>query len=147
MSKLSRDTLKEIVKECLIELLSEGLTKGNVNKLSESINLSSKKNVVEKNSVNKNISKILPTKKELNNKFVENTNKIISKATNDPILAEIFADTAVTTLQEQNSADQTGKFIANSNDTYKNIVSNNNPEDIFGDASSNWAHLAFGDNK
>jgi hypothetical protein len=37
MAKVSRSALKSIVKECLVELLAEGLTGGDTQELNESI--------------------------------------------------------------------------------------------------------------
>lgn len=152
MSKLDKNTLKSIVKECLIEILSEGLTNGNTQKLSESINnnTNTKIKTEEKNNSipvqnKKNIAKILPQKKQINENFIDKTQQIIKKTTNDPVLAEIFADTALTTLQEQNSADNKTSFNPKSNDQYKNFMNENDPSDIFGEASNNWANLAFRD--
>ena len=152
MSKLDKNTLKSIVKECLIEILSEGLTNGNTQKLSESINniTNTKIKAEEKNNSipvqnKKNIAKILPQKKQINENFIDKTQQIIKKTTNDPVLAEIFADTALTTLQEQNSADNKTSFNPKSNDQYKNFMNENDPSDIFGEASNNWANLAFKD--
>lgn len=152
MSKLDKNTLKSIVKECLIEILSEGLTNGNTQKLSESINNITNTKIKSEEKINsipiqnkKNIAKILPQKKQINENFIDKTQQIIKKTTNDPVLAEIFADTALTTLQEQNSADNKTSFNPKSNDQYKNFMNENDPSDIFGEASNNWANLAFRD--
>lgn len=152
MSKLDKNTLKSIVKECLIEILSEGLTNGNTQKLSESINNITNTKIKTEEKINsisiqnkKNIAKILPQKKQINENFIDKTQQIIKKTTNDPVLAEIFADTALTTLQEQNSADNKTSFNPKSNDQYKNFMNENDPSDIFGEASNNWANLAFRD--
>lgn len=152
MSKLDKNTLKSIVKECLIEILSEGLTNGNTQKLSESINNNTNTKIKAEEKINsipvqnkKNIAKILPQKKQINENFIDKTQQIIKKTTNDPVLAEIFADTALTTLQEQNSADNKTSFNPKSNDQYKNFMNENDPSDIFGEASNNWANLAFRD--
>jgi len=149
MSKLDKNTLKEIVKECLIEILSEGLTNGNTQKLSESFNIKQQKQDIVSTNINQksNVAKLLPSKKEINKTFIENTNKIIKNVTNDPVLSEIFADTALTTLQEQNSADNKKQFIAKSNDPLQNFVNDNDPQDIFGNAATNWESLAFGNKK
>ena len=152
MSKLDKNTLKSIVKECLIEILSEGLTNGNTQKLSESINNITNAKIKTEEKINsipiqnkKNIAKILPQKKQINENFIDKTQQIIKKTTNDPVLAEIFADTALTTLQEQNSADNKTSFNPKSNYQYKNFMNENDPSDIFGEASNNWANLAFRD--
>ena len=99
MAKVSKSLLKEIVKECLVEILAEGLTGGNVNTLKESV-----ENVSYAH--NRNIKSMLPPKKSkkvVNENFKENTRKVISAATSDPVMAALLEDTANTTLQEQNS--------------------------------------------
>ena len=42
MAKVSRSMLKSIVKECLVELLAEGLSGGDTASLNESLSLESK---------------------------------------------------------------------------------------------------------
>lgn len=143
MPKVNRKMLKNIVKECLVEILAEGISGGDVEELNESFEESKPRLMPRLNEQKSRPSK----KKQANNKFEENTQRAISKATNDPIMAELLADTAKTTLQEQNGADSPGKFTAKGSDTYSKIVESNDPMELFGNSSSNWAHLAFADNK
>ena len=144
MAKLSRETLKEIVKECLVEILAEGISGGDTRSLTESFDTVSSQNSAK----SRNISRMLPPKKEkpVNENFEKNLDKTISATTKDPVLAELLADTARTTLQEQNSSDQPNKFVAKSHDQASMIAEQNNPEDLFGgEAANNWAKLAFFD--
>jgi hypothetical protein len=143
MAKVNRKMLKNIVKECLVEILAEGISGGDVEELNESFEEAKPRLMPRLNEQKSRPSK----KKQANNKFEENTQRAISKATNDPIMAELLADTAKTTLQEQNGADSPGKFTAKGSDTYSKIVESNDPMELFGNSSSNWAHLAFADNK
>lgn len=146
MAKLNRETLKEIVKECLVELLAEGLTNGNTSALTESFDHIQKSSPTRQ----KNINRMLPPKSDnkINERFEDNINKTISKTTQDPVLASILADTAKTTLQEQNNADQPNKFVsAQGHDQASRVVGQSSPEEIFGgEAANNWAKLAFADN-
>jgi hypothetical protein len=137
MAKVSRKMLKSIVKECLVEILAEGLTGGNSHELNESIS-----SVKSSRSLDNNISS---NKKVVNEKFEDNTRKIISHATKDPVMAELLADTAQTTLQEQNGADRPNQFTAKPTDTYSQIANESDPMDLFGGSSNNWAALAFSD--
>ena len=140
MAKVSKSLLKEIVKECLVEILAEGLTGGDVKTLKENV-----ENVSYAH--NRNIQKMLPpknTKKVTNKKFKENTKKAISAATKDPVMASLLADTAKTTLQEQNQADGPANFAGKPTDNASKIVSESDPSELFGESSNNWAHLAFG---
>jgi len=137
MAKVSRKMLKSIVKECLVEILAEGLTGGNSQELNESIS-----SVKPTRSLDRNFSN---NEKIVNEKFEDNTKKIISHATKDPVMAELLADTAQTTLQEQNGADRPNQFTAKPTDTYSQIASESDPMDLFGGSSNNWAALAFSD--
>jgi hypothetical protein len=143
MAKVSKELLKEIVKECLVEILAEGLTGGDVKSLKENVD-----NVSY--IPNKNIQSMLPPKKRKkvsNKSFEDNTRKAINAATSDPVMAALLEDTAKTTLQEQNSADSPGKFAGKATDSASKIVSEADPSELFGEAASNWSHLAFSGQK
>ena len=147
MAKVSRSMLKSIVKECLVELLSEGLSSGNTQDLSESFKTPSIKlqNTQDKSRLNS--ANTLRSDKVVNPKFENNTKQVISNATNDPVMAALLEDTAKTTLQEQNDADSPNRFSAKPTDSYSQAVSNSDPMELFGGASNNWASLAFSDTK
>ena len=85
--------------------------------------------------------------KVVNESFEENTRKVISNATSDPVMASLLEDTANTTLQEQNSADSSNRFAAKATDSYSRAVDSSDPVELFGEASNNWAALAFSGNK
>ena len=140
MAKVSRDMLKSLVKECLVEILAEGLTGGDTEELNESFSMSKPKKTFKQTM--KEVEKPA-SQKVVNERFEENTQKIISQATNDPIMAAILSDTAKTTLQEQNTADRPNQFNAKPTDTYSQIASESDPMELFGGASNNWASLAF----
>ena len=61
--------------------------------------------------------------------------------------SRLLEDTANTTLQEQNSADSSNRFAAKATDSYSRAVDSSDPVELFGEASNNWAALAFSDNK
>lgn len=132
MAKLSKSALKEVIKECLIEILAEGLSSGNTNTLQENFN--SHKSRPAKSQVPKKVK---------NKNFDVNTKTTIKSVTNDPVMSSIFADTAKTTLQEQIGAEKHG--IVQGGDMAQNAVASSNPEELFGESSSNWANLAFSD--
>lgn len=138
MAKVSRSMLKSIVKECLVELLAEGLSGGDTESLNESLSL--------RNTVTK-AEKTFTSSKVVNPRFEEKTKQVISQATKDPIMASILEDTAQTTLQEQNTADRPNQFTAKPIDTYSQIVNESDPMEMFGGVSNNWASLAFSDSK
>ena len=130
MAKISKALLKNLIKECIVEVLAEGL--GNsATELNESIKTS-------------NLKRNTKTKKVKNENFEKSIQDKTQGITEDPVLAEIFADTARTTLQEQVAADsQKAKFVANGGDAASQAVANSDLGDLFGDATSNWADLAF----
>ena len=135
MAKVSRSALKSIVKECLVELLAEGLTGGDTQELNESISVN------QANNTRNNVKQ----KKVKNKNFEDKTQKIIDQATSDPIMADILADTAKTTLQEQADADRSNRFTAKPKDAYSQLASESDPMELFSGTSSNWANLAFSD--
>ena len=137
MAKVSRSMLKSIVKECLVELLAEGLSGGDTESLNESLSL---------RDTIPSAAKTFSSSKVVNPRFEEKTQQIISQATKDPIMASILEDTAQTTLQEQNGADRPNQFTAKPTDTYSQIASESDPMSMFEGASENWAALAFSDN-
>ena len=70
---------------------------------------------------------------------VDNT---VNKVTNDPVMAALLADTATTTLQEQYAAGEPGASVSE-----EGVALESQGADIFGEASQNWAQLAFSDGK
>ena len=146
MAKVSKELLKEIVKECLVEILAEGINGGNVASLNESIETHIPQKRPQRNSQSRLMKNILPPKEKVKNEsFERNLNKTISHATKDPVMASLLADTAKTTLQEQNSADSGNRFAAKPTDNASKIVAEADPSELFGGAASNWAQLAFAD--
>lgn len=175
MAKLSRDDLKGIVKECLLEILSEGLN-SSLDNLVESkradsiqalkrtrrqINEDQYRSPQNRNVRNSEVESLKQrmkyldtlkvgesanTEKVVNQQFQQRVEQTTSSLTNDPILSEIFKDTAATTLQEQLSADSKSPSAAPPAvaDAYSLKVAQSNPEDLFGgEAASKWATLAF----
>lgn len=173
MAKLSRDDLKGIVKECLLEILSEGLNTSLENVVESKqasrtprrsknmINEDQYRKPQNKNVRNSEIESLKQrmkyldtlqvgektnTKKVVNQQFEQKVAQTTSSLTNDPILSEIFKDTAATTLQEQLSAESRSpaNTAPKSTDVYSQKVAQSNPEDLFGgEAASKWATLAF----
>ena len=147
MAKVKRSVLKEIVKECLLEILFEGIDsepgydeepirearRPRAPRPSSNGDLAA---AVRRSTNNQNQAK--PQKEGLTETFV---NTAVSELTQDPMMASIFADTAQTTLQEQRQsegrrapADNAAAVIDNTEDM----------SDIFAGAG-NWAAIAFGE--
>lgn len=139
--KVTRSELKNVVKECLIEILQEGL-------------LDTKKSISESRSqaqssalqqIKKSIS--LPPRAEsqqlapkkfstaLDTPVGEQSRSIVPKLTKDPTLQSLLEDTARTTLGQQNAA-ETRKGPAAATDI---------PLDSLMQSEGLWAKLAFAD--
>ena len=133
MSKVSRSVLKSLVKECLVEILAEGLVDSN-----RQIQESKKRKTQPKRK--KTVKQVLKT--ESVSQEIPNT---IKNVTSDPLMQSIFADTAKTTLVEQQAADSNKRVVAG--DRISQAVDQNDPTELFGEAANNWAALAFSEKK
>jgi hypothetical protein len=138
MSKLTRGALKSIVKECLVEILSEGLM-GNT--------MASRKKIIKKSNQTKNV-KAARAKNE-NRDFDEKIKNTVSSITSDNIMQEILADTARTTLQEQMSQENrrsSSSYLLN-DENGNTSQAGIDISEMVDQTSSNWSHLAFADKK
>ena len=133
MSKVSRSVLKSLVKECLVEILAEGLVDSG-----RQIQESKKRKTQPKRK--KSVKQVLKT--ESVSHEIPDT---IKNVTSDPLMQSIFADTAKTTLVEQQAADNNKRVVAG--DRISQTVDQNDPADLFGEAANNWAALAFSEKK
>lgn len=148
MSKITKDDLKFIVKECLIEILAEGLS-NKTSRLSESRKKRSYAKAKDK-SIKKSpayLDNIVYGSKE---KQVRKSPNIKTNISDNSVLNEIFADTAQNTLQEQIAAEnhksRNYSMPGPNADNATKIVASHAPEEIFGgDAASKWSKLAFFD--
>ena len=138
MAKLTKNQLKSIVKECLVEILSEGLASNAdiMVEAREKPRTTRKKQVRRKESV-RSASLDETT-------FNRAAEQRAASITDDPIMQSILADTAKTTLQEQVHADKGAG--ANMQET---VAPGKNIEDlpIFAEGAQNWAALAFSEKK
>ncbi len=169
MSSKSKAVLKNIVKECLIEILAEGLVGNNKASINESRELrgamqesyeKSSNRVIHERSLQQP-SQITKSRKNTQRRpsyldsikmgvdsaksNVENEiqNKVKS-LTSDPIMNDILTDTAMTTLQEQKEGSRaSGPSVMAGGDQAAKIVNQSSPEDLFGGQASKWADLAF----
>jgi hypothetical protein len=132
MSKLKRSVLKSVVKECLLEILSEGIgTNTNAAEI-----IQSRGNAAAQQDLSES------TERHTQNNSMKDA---IAGITDDPILAEVLGDTAQTTLVEQTSADRKGqlrKMRATSSHPAGTSEQSQEP-----DGNSHWAALAFADKK
>jgi len=150
MSKLLRSELKDIVKECLIEILAEGIGSNTKNKkqprqrTNKSLSSNKNKSYLDNIRYNKK-SKTVPD--EYGAIPLAKENKIKTNITQNATLNEMLADTAESTLREQLSAERRGSQVPAGNmDPASKIVDQNTPESLFGaNAANKWSQLAFFD--
>jgi hypothetical protein len=156
--KVSKKLLKQIVKECLIEILTEGL--GSIVPTSPAIYPSTvpgtNRDVLMAGQMMERYvppepmetpmprrQAPPPTPSRLNQQ-VASAVKELASATRDPMMASIFADTARSTLMEQGINDRPIQTVDPRADRAAKIVDAVPPEQLFGDeAASKWAALAF----
>ena len=143
MAKVKRSVLKQLIKECLVEILVEGISADSniANALVEAATPqpSSKNNKGYKREV----ERINSQRKKLDGIRVNDLNEqIINNVTEDPMMADIFRDTAQTTLQEQGMSNNARDARRVPADAASQAVANNDLEDLF-EGAGNWAALAF----
>lgn len=134
MAKLTRTALKSIVKECLVEILAEGLAS-----TGETL-LESRTAQVRRPKAKKTALPNFNNKRTISETLL---NKI-SAATSDPIMTDILKDTAMNTLPNQLGADQNMSFVnrVSQGDQATKVMAESDPLDMF-DGANNWETLAF----
>ena len=138
--KLSRSKLKGIVKECLLEILQEGV--GNIpKKTKSSVKVQAKSNHNNRSSLERDFLESIPRKPR--GPLVSETE--IRSMTGDPILESIFKDTAQTTLVDQTNSSKFADIPAAAGPAAM-AVAQNEIGDLF-EGSQNWADLAFSSTK
>ena len=144
--KMRRSMLKELVKECLVEILSEGI--GYDDDLVETRRPAPR----DFGDNSEMIEKMQKRKRMLNEKITyseekskPNQDHLVNGVTNDPVMAEIFRDTAQTTLMEQGMSNNARPSFTPGGGAAA-VAHENDPSDIFSGAE-NWATLAFSSGK
>jgi hypothetical protein len=140
--KMSREQLKALVKECLVELLSEGL--GHVELASQV----PPPGLVDSRIVGESKRRQQKTAEgRVPSKALMDAVKMESKG--DPVLRDILADTAVNTLptmlaNSTSSGDALVPLSGQGVGRAEMIVASASPEELFGDeTASKWSALAF----
>tara|TARA_B100000131_G_scaffold110724_2_gene107717 strand:- start:5592 stop:6020 length:429 start_codon:yes stop_codon:yes gene_type:complete len=139
MAKITRATLKGIVKECLVELLAEGLDSSpERTQISES-----KRKEKRKQALLKEEARLAANRKKLENRVTDT----VATVTDDPIMQSILSHTATTTLQEQlNNEPASNAGNMNFSDISSDAAGIN-LDSIFSSPQENWSALAFADKK
>ena len=150
---MSRNALKAIVKECLVEILNEGL--GNVQFVSQAPRVTEQRQR-QVSRPRPAYDPALDTRSGLHTDALKSAIKEGSGG--NPMLAEMLADTAVTTLPEQlkhgdragRQQEGTGMPVSAAPALSQQEQFKGNPDEIFtgaaspgADGTSYWADLAF----
>jgi len=143
MMAISKSQLKSIVKECLIEILSEGMgqTSGQLaERLHKSANKPLPKTTTHSTILQQNAAK---TRMQLSSSTLKEVIK--RESGGDKIMADILADTAANSLPAMLENDRV-KTPLPPTGTVERLVASATPDQLFGeDAASKWAALAFAD--
>ena len=132
MAKINKSQFKAIVKECLVEILTEGLNEN-------SAALNNRKHVEKKRRSEER--RLVEHRK----KFETTVDSTVAHVTDDPIMQSILQDTARTTLQEQIANESSPSARAHSMSTAPagNSAAGIDLDNIFSDPGGNWSKLAF----
>lgn len=136
--KLTKDDLKQIVKECLVEILTEGMGTSipSVNEV--------KKQTLQKKAVPHVASVMRQTAEKTRMPSAALKEAIKVESGGNPIMASILADTAANSLPSMLESDTPGKFAPAPTGTAERVVAASAPEELFGEeTASRWANLAF----
>ena len=135
---MTKKELKSLIKECLMEILVEGVGP-NLHTLVETTQTRKVSKKTHKNlSTRKSVGPRTARKKLVDQQLQSN----IKELTPDPVMASIFADTAMTTLTEQNvSPHSSSRFSTRAEDEAAEATKKLNPMELNG--SQNWSKLAF----
>ena len=141
--KISKSDLKTIIKECLLEILNEGLG-------STAAQLENKQTSVTKqlftnnsrsqsmNSSNRNYSN------DMHRASPQLKNAIMESAGGNKIMESILADTAASTLPKMIQNDSKSTPLQVPGGLAEQVVAHASPEELFGsEISGKWANLAF----
>jgi hypothetical protein len=142
--KMSKEQLKVLVKECLIELLSEGLGSTNFGVQR------STSGFVDSRVVGESLKRVQQKRSAASGIPSRELIEAVKRESNgNAVLQDILADTAVTTLPAmlKNSTPSGEALVPLSGQGVgqaEMIVASASPEELFGDkAASKWSALAF----
>jgi len=146
MAKMTRSALKGIVKECLVEILSEGLETSLVPATS-TVSRSRKQNV-KRRAIQSEEKRL----KEHRQRLETRVSSAVSSATEDPVMQEMLQQTAMTTLQEQLSNEIPGNDVSPLSVMQESSPGTSagagiNLDSIFSAPRENWSELAFTEKK
>ena len=140
MAKMKRSVLKQLIKECLVEILIEGIdSESGVEALVEASRPRPSSNR-RKDKYESELKRIEKQRAALDSKKVNED--VIKSITSDSVMADILRDTAQTTLVEQGVKNSQTTQHRTASDAASQAVATNDLEDLF-EGVGNWANLAF----
>lgn len=155
MTPMTRSDLKNIVKECLVEILAEGIG----GKINESRKPSPAASSVTQKGVDKQLAEMQKMRQTIANKVQygqasapakqpaqSSVKNLVKSVTNDEIMASLFADTALTTLQEQVESDRR-LLKGHSQDSAPESDAPVGGSGFSEEMALHWSSLAFSDPK
>jgi hypothetical protein len=144
--KITKTELKSIVKECLVEILSEGLgeTLSSVQNISQKKAMSNQSSFLENDRKQQAVTSLQHTARRQSPELRE---AIRREAGGNKVMESILADTAASTLPNMLQNEGRSPVPGGARGGMaEQIVASVNPEELFGeDATSKWANLAFMD--
>lgn len=154
--KMTRQDLKGIVKECLVEILSEGLV-STQQRISESRQSHSRPPMQEQRAspvarpATADKISFLPSKDDIRRaaRPAQDQSQVLARSlTSDPVLADIFADTARSGAHNKLNEASTSTvnhemMIASAGDAAAKVMLQSDPADVFSESAGKWAALAF----
>lgn len=146
---ITRNELKSIIKECLVEILVEGMGSSPVQSMQEA----RKKQPVHRQQPTPHVSTVMrnnasriKVQPQTNHRAINPAIKeaIMREAGGNDVMASILADTAEKTLPSMIENDRTKLVPQAAGGSAERIVASANPEELFGkETTSKWAELAF----
>lgn len=137
-TKLTKSQLKAVVKECLIEILQEGLSFSSDAVYAEGV----RKTPPQRQNQHQSVQTQAPPRRAPSSALIA---AIKSEARGNNVMADILADTAMTTLPNMLSHGDSGGGLSESTQhgVSQTEQFSGNPDDVFGSAAAKWADLAF----
>jgi hypothetical protein len=149
---MTRNELKELVREVLVELITEGASPRaqRPSPMKEAASPPPMRRTINGMSLDRPAIPGAQRQQQQPRPEAARTSaaaaqRAVKGLTSDPVLSSIFSDTAATTLQEQISAERMGPGRIATPESM--ALAETDPTDLFGGGSANWATLAFAEDR
>ena len=157
---MTRDELKKIIKECLVEILAEGVGSALTERAGQARTLPRPAPQIPRPAATTVPVRSARTVDYMRvgsapQKAPSHVSALVSNVTKDPLLASILADTAATTLVEQTEGRQQVPAATIAGDHAARVVAANDPGQLIGamtglaeeEQHARWAQAAFAPSK